>query len=201
MTPVSAVVRAELPEDASVAALVDRARGGDAVAFGELFDRFHNPVYRLLLARTGSRVLAEDLTSETFFEAMRVIGSYALPSRLFGAWLRRIALGLVSEHDHARVTRIEVVTEDPRTHDGVLHDVVVPGPEDAMFGGLDHDTLRAAMLRLSDSQRRTIALRFLLELSIAETAAAMGCTEGAVKQLQWRGLRGLAVHLRDESRR
>jgi RNA polymerase sigma-70 factor (ECF subfamily) len=59
---------------------------------------------------------------------------------------------------------------------------------------IDADTrarLFRAVAELSADQRRVIELRFAEERPIAEIAAALGRTEGAVKQLQLRALRGL----------
>ena len=59
--------------------VVERARAGEAEAFGELFDRFHGLVFRQLFAQTRSRALAEDLTSETFFRALRAVSVVRAP--------------------------------------------------------------------------------------------------------------------------
>jgi RNA polymerase sigma-70 factor (ECF subfamily) len=169
-------------------ALVERARLGDTEAFGALFDHFHGPVYRQLLALTRSRSMAEDLTSETFFKALRAMRQFALPSHLFGPWLRRIARNLANDHFKASRTRLERVAADVSPWTGGAAE----GPEDVLLVGLGREQLREALLHLPPNQRRAIALRFLCELSIAETAQALDCTEGAARQLQWRGLRNLA---------
>src|SRR4029079_1660137 len=59
-----------------VVALVELARGGDAEAFGQLYDHYRTRVYRFVYYRVGSTALAEDLTSETFFRALRSMGSF-----------------------------------------------------------------------------------------------------------------------------
>lgn len=181
----------ETPDDLDD--LLERAKAGEAEAFGELFDHFHGLVFRQLLAQTRSRALAEDLTSETFLRALRAVGAYSLPSRLFVPWLRRIARNLAADHFKSSRTRLELVTADLSFYDGF-----VVGPEDLLIESLDHAALREALLQLPPNQRRAIALRFLRQLSITETALELGCTEGAAKQLQWRGLRNLARLVRDE---
>jgi RNA polymerase sigma-70 factor (ECF subfamily) len=165
-------------------------------AFGILFDRYHGPVFRQLLAQTRSRALAEDLTSETFFKALRAVNGFALPSRLFGPWLRRIARNLAADHFKASRTRLEHVTSDLSYFEDL-----VASPEDIVVQRVDHQALREALRRLPVNQQRAVTLRFLGELSITETAEILGCSEGAAKQLQWRGLRNLSNLLRDEVRR
>src|SRR5581483_9320982 len=51
--------------DEAVKALVARAQAGDPEAFGELYDRYVDLVYRYIYYRVGGQALAEDLTSET----------------------------------------------------------------------------------------------------------------------------------------
>jgi RNA polymerase sigma-70 factor (ECF subfamily) len=60
---------------------------------------------------------------------------------------------------------------------------------------LDRETLAPALARLTDEQRQAVELRFLQGMSVAETAAAMGRSEEAVKKLQARALVNLRRHL------
>ena len=55
--------------------LVRAAQDGDSSAFGRLYDRYVDVVYRYVLFRLGDRDLAEDVTSETFLRALRRITS------------------------------------------------------------------------------------------------------------------------------
>ena len=75
-------------------ALVDLARGGDKDAFGLLYDHYQGSVYRFLFYRTRSTQLAEDLTSETFFRALRSMNNFRWQGKDFGAWLMTIARNL-----------------------------------------------------------------------------------------------------------
>ena len=70
-------------------------------------------------------------------------------------------------------------------------DLAEPGAERALEASLTSAELAEALSRLTDEQRQVVTLRFLQGCSIAETAAAMGKTEDAVKKLQARGLRAL----------
>jgi len=87
------------PDDREVVAdLVRRAQDGDADAFGSLYDRYAEGIYRFCYHRTTSVALAEDLTSETFFRALRAISTFRWQGRDFGAWLTTIARNLVTDH-------------------------------------------------------------------------------------------------------
>jgi RNA polymerase sigma-70 factor, ECF subfamily len=168
-------------------ALVDLARGGDAEAFGQLYDHYQGSVYRFLYYRTRSQTLAEDLTSETFLRALRNMGGFRWQGKDFGAWLMTIARNLCTDHFKAGRTRLEVATEDMGAHDDATE-----GPETAVLASLANEALLEGLKQLSDEQRDCLIMRFLQGLSISETAAVLGRSEGAVKQLQLRGVRNLA---------
>ena len=106
-------------------ALVELARAGDKEAFGLLYDHYQASVYRFLYYRTRSQTLAEDLTSETFFRALRSMNSFRWQGKDFGAWLMTIARNLTMDHFKAGRTRLEMTTEDMTPHDDTTE-----GPED-----------------------------------------------------------------------
>ncbi|HSF36803.1 MAG TPA: sigma-70 family RNA polymerase sigma factor [Nocardioides sp.] len=168
-------------------ALVELARAGDKEAFGLLYDHYQASVYRFLYYRTRSQTLAEDLTSETFFRALRSMNSFRWQGKDFGAWLMTIARNLTMDHFKAGRTRLELTTEDMTPHDDTTE-----GPEDAVIAGLTNEVLLNALTELPVEQRECLIMRFLQGLSIAETAQALARSDGAVKQLQLRGVRNLA---------
>jgi RNA polymerase sigma-70 factor (ECF subfamily) len=175
------------PEAARMVGLVDLARGGDAEAFGLLYDHYNGTVFRFLYYRVGSHALAEDLTSETFFRALRAMSGFKWQGRDFGAWLVTIARNLVADHYKAGRTRLETATDDLSDHD-----TATPGPEDDVLASLTNETLLGGLRRLATEQQECLVLRFLQGMSIAETAQILERSEGAVKQLQLRAVRNLA---------
>lgn len=168
-------------------ALVELARQGDKDAFGLLYDHYQASVYRFLYYRTRSQALAEDLTSETFFRALRSMNSFRWQGKDFGAWLMTIARNLTTDHFKSGRTRLEMTTEDMSPHDDTTE-----GPESAVLAGLTNEALLTALTKLPDEQRECLIMRFLQGMSIAETAKALNRSDGAVKQLQLRGVRNLA---------
>ena len=177
-------------EQTRLIALVELAREGDKEAFGRLYDHYHGSVYRFLFYRTRSVPLAEDLTADTFFRALRNMSNFRWQGKDFGAWLMTIARNLSHDHFKAARTRLESSTEDMG-----LHDAPTEGPEDEVLASLTHEVLLLALKELPDEQRDCLIMRFLQGLSIAETAAVLGRSDGAVKQLQLRGVRNLAKRL------
>ena len=178
-----------------VGALVDLARGGDAEAFGQLYDHYVATVYRFLYYRVGAHALAEDLTSETFFRALRAMGSFRWQGRDFGAWLVTIARNLVADHFKSGRYRLEVSTDEI-----LSHDTETTGLEDDVITGMTNEILIDALRRLPSEQQECLVLRFLQGMSIADTAKALGRSEGAIKQLQLRAVRKLAKALPEDLR-
>ena len=188
-TPPGARTYAPAEGDAAVTlALVHRAQAGDAEAFGELYDRYLDLVYRYVYYRVGSAQLAEDLTSETFLRALRRITSFTWQGRDVGAWLMTIARNLIADHYKSSRTRLELSTDDV-TESGAR--LTTDGPEDAVLEAMQNRVLLAVVKQLGAEQQECIVLRFLQGLSVAETAQAMGKNDGAIKALQYRAIRSL----------
>jgi RNA polymerase sigma-70 factor (ECF subfamily) len=175
-------------------ALVELARSGDKEAFGQLYDHYHLSVFRFLYYRVSSTTLAEDLTAETFFRALRSMNSFRWQGKDFGAWLMTIARNLAADHFKAGRTRLEQTTEDMQTLD-----TTADGPEGEVLASLTNEALISALADLPGEQRDCLVMRFLEGLSIAETAEILGRSTGAVKQLQLRGVRNLAKMLPQEA--
>jgi RNA polymerase sigma-70 factor (ECF subfamily) len=178
---------ADEAEASRLIALVELARNGDAEAFGLLYDHYQGSVYRFLYYRVGSVALAEDLTSETFFRALRSMSSFRWQGKDFGAWLMTIARNLTTDHYKSSRTRLESTTEDMSPHDAATE-----GPEAAVLASLTNEALLTALKKLPSEQQECLIMRFLQGLSIAETAQVLGRSDGAIKQLQLRGVRNLA---------
>jgi RNA polymerase sigma-70 factor (ECF subfamily) len=168
-------------------ALVELARKGDKDAFGQLYDHYHVSVFRFLYYRTRSTTLAEDLTSETFFRALRSMNNFRWQGKDFGAWLMTIARNLTTDHFKAGKTRLEQTTEDMG-----LHDDATDGPETEVLESMTNELLLGALKQLPAEQQDCLVMRFLQGMSIAETALVLERSEGAIKQLQLRGVRNLA---------
>jgi RNA polymerase sigma-70 factor (ECF subfamily) len=178
---------ADEAEATRLIALVELARNGDSEAFGLLYDHYQGSVYRFLYYRVGSVALAEDLTSETFFRALRSMSSFRWQGKDFGAWLMTIARNLTTDHYKSSRTRLESTTEDMSPHDAATE-----GPEAAVLASLTNEVLLSALKKLPAEQQECLIMRFLQGLSIAETAKVLGRSDGAIKQLQLRGVRNLA---------
>jgi RNA polymerase sigma-70 factor (ECF subfamily) len=176
---------------AAVWSLVERAQAGDAEAFGLIYDRYFDTVFRFVYFRVGNRQLAEDLTADTFLRALKRISSFTWQGRDLGAWLVTIARNLVADHFKSGRYRLEVTTGD--VLDAEREDRGPEGsPESAVVDHITNVELLKAVKQLNPEQQECIVLRFLQGFSVAETAQAMGKNEGAIKALQYRAVRALA---------
>jgi RNA polymerase sigma-70 factor (ECF subfamily) len=176
--------------------LVELAQGGDAGAFGKIYDRYVDTVFRFVYFRVGNRQLAEDLTSDTFLRALKRIGSFTWQGRDLGAWLVTIARNLVADHFKSGRYRLEVTTGDVLDADREDRGPEA-SPEVAVVDHITNIALLTAVKQLNPEQQECIVLRFLQGFSVAETAQAMGKNEGAIKALQYRAVRALARLLPD----
>ncbi len=153
----------------------------DPARFGELYEQNFARIYAYVARRVGSRHEAEDVTADVFREALASLGNFEWRGAPFVAWLLRIASRAVADH-YRRAGR-----ESGRA-----------GPEAEPHDPLElerHVILFQLVDRLPETQARVIRLRFVEQKSIREIAAALGRSEGAVKQLQLRAIENLRAQL------
>jgi RNA polymerase sigma-70 factor (ECF subfamily) len=183
------------PEATRLRALVDLAKDGDAEAFGQLYDHYVTGIFRFVYYRVGSQQLAEDLTSETFVRGLRAIQRFNWQGKDFGAWLTTIARNLIADHFKSSRSRLEIVSET--IPEGKAR---AASPEQEVLALISNEMLFEAVNGLPTEQRDCILMRFIQGLSIAQTAAALGRSEGAIKQLQLRAVRSLAKTVPGDAR-
>ncbi|MDQ1713512.1 MAG: polymerase sigma-70 factor, subfamily [Frankiaceae bacterium] len=184
--PVQAAAEAEYSASADLLDLVARAQAGEAEAFGALYDRYVDVVYRYIYYRVSNQATTEDMVSETFLRALRRITSFTWQGRDFGAWLVTIARNLIADHYKSSRYKLEVATAEMLDADRATD-----GPEDAVLDSMTNVTLLEAVKMLGAEQQECVVLRFLQGFSVSETALAMNKTDGAVKALQYRAVQAL----------
>jgi RNA polymerase sigma-70 factor (ECF subfamily) len=149
----------------------------DPAAFGKLYDRYIQPVYRYLHSRLGSVHEAEDITSQTFMAAYEALPKYKEQGQ-FAAWLFRIARSKMN--DHFRRSRFEVELE---AAEGTFQG------EDALgmiVQDEDLSRLRSIIKKLNPEEQDLIRLRFVADLSFIAMAELLGKREDAVKKSVYR---------------
>ena len=171
--------------------VIDRARGGDRVAFAELYDTHVDSVYRYLLYRVREPSDAEDLTSEVFTRAFANIHRYKWQGKSFLAWLYTIARNAVTDRRRRDRPTVELDNAYGLASEGpTAHDLAVRGE--------NVEALRGAVKHLTGEQQEVLVLRFVENLSSREVANILGKNEGAIRALQFRALGRLRKILRDQ---
>jgi len=176
---------------ADIDLLVEGAIGGDADAFGRLYDMYVDRVYRHVYYRVGSIEDAEDLTQQVFLKAWQAIGRYKKTSSPFLAWLMRISHNLVidfyrSKKDKAYLD-FEIASRDSHS-----------SPETVAEMEFDQQRVRRAILRLPADQQQVVLMSFIEGFPYAEIASALGKSEGAVRVIQHRALKKMRHILEEE---
>lgn len=176
--------------------LIDRAIAGDANAFGELYSRHLDPIYRYIFFRVGEQEEAEDLTETVFLKAWEAIPGYKDFGNPFSSWLYRIAHNMVVDF-HRKIKTvpnrleadepIEIVDESLNTLGMVI--------EAEQFVELGK-----AIAQLTVEQQQVIVLRFIEDMSHAEIAKIIGKNEGTCRMIQHRALVALSKLLGENAR-
>ncbi|HNT74678.1 MAG TPA: sigma-70 family RNA polymerase sigma factor [Anaerolineae bacterium] len=172
-------------------ALIERAKR-DAEAFGDLYRRYVARIYSYQYRHTGNAVEAEDLTSRTFYRALRSLHSYRDTGGSFQAWLFRIAHNLLvnwyRDEGRRRVVSLEVAPGDVHTpHGGRLRDE----PHETVIHSERQAWLSQLLNTLPEERKTLLILKFVEKMSNEEIANVLGRTEGAIKSLYHRTLSGL----------
>jgi RNA polymerase sigma-70 factor (ECF subfamily) len=193
--------------------LLERVRHDDPAARGRLLEQ-HRGRLRALVAlhidpRVHARVDPSDVVQEALAEADRRLADYARRRPIpFYPWLRALALERLAKvhRRHLRSQKRSVVREERMFSGrsdapaGELADRLA-GRGSSPSARLQRDEQRRrlhdALARLGEPDREVIVLRHLEQLSVAEMAAVLGVSEGAVKVRHFRALERLRVLLGD----
>ena len=165
--------------------LVERARRGDGAAYAALVREHEEIAFRIAYVICGSAADAEDAAQEAFIKAYRALGRFRLGDPL-RPWLLAIVSNEARNRRRAAGRRAALALR--AAGEGRSFGEAAPSPEDALLAGERRAALLAAMDRLGERDRTVIACRYLLELSEAETAAALGVRPGTVKSRLSRAL-------------
>ncbi len=171
-------------------ALIDRARGGDRIAFGLLVEAYLPRIYRVAYGIVRNREDAADIAQDAFVRAYRGIRGFD-PSRPVFPWLYQITRNLA-------LNRIQRV----RNREGTLEtDSLVDrnrGPEDAAVADAERTRVRRAVAQLNAQHRTVIELNHFDECSYREIAEILGIPIGTVMSRLYHARRQLRSILEEE---
>lgn len=160
--------------------------------FGALYRLYVQRIYNYHYRHTGNVVDAEDLTSQTFYRALRGIHAYHEKGATFQAWLFRIAHNLVvnwyRDHGRRQFTSLDSMDEGSLSQEQA-------GPQASLEAAEERQQLLGALRDLPEDRKTLILLKFVEKMSNAEIALVLNKTEGAIKSLYHRTLAGLREQL------
>lgn len=160
-------------------------RALDPELITDVHNRYYPAIYRFLRYRLGDEVAAEDLAADVFVRLLEALHAGRGPTNNLRGWLMGTAANMANDHYRKQYTRVQVeLSEEVETdHTDEPHSVAE---------NKEHRRLvQASMEKLTEEQKKVLALRFGSGYSIEETAEAMGKKTNAIKALQFRALEAL----------
>ena len=170
--------------------LVERAQGGDRVAFAALAAGSINELDRVARLITRDSERAKDAVQEALIKAWRDLPALRDPER-FNAWLRQLLVrSCMDELRRDRRRRMEVE----------LTDVHQPAMADSSASIADRDALERGFRRLDPEQRSLIVLHYYQGLPLEEAADALRVPVGTAKSRLFRAREALRAALEADAR-
>ncbi len=163
--------------------LVRKSQSGDSEAFAKLYDLLVDYIYRYLYFRVDKENL-EDLIETVFIKVWENLHRYQKGIGSFLAWVYRITHNLLVDHYRTHRPLQELKTD-------IADDRQDTDPKYLMERKINDYNLRKALNKLKDSYKQILILRFISDLTIAETAAVLACKERMVRVTQFRALQAL----------
>lgn len=157
--------------------------------FDELYDKYHQDVYKFLFYMTKNKEQAEDLTQEVYIRILKSFHSFEGKSSE-KTWIFSIARNVAIDFFRKQKTLKERILERFDWAENQLKDVNKL-PEDIVLHSEEASKLYSILNYLTVDQRTVILLRYYHDLTIIETAAALSWSESKVKTTQHRAIKKL----------
>ena len=171
-----------------IPSLVQKAKAGDQVAFGQIYDEFSDRILRFLLLKVSDRQEAQDLFQETFVRAWRGLDGFRLENSNFSAWLYKIASNCATDYYRRKGAKPDPLELDETMEIHASYSDPLPGKLDKE---LEMDKVKKAFELLPPQYKEVLELRYIQDLTISETAEVLKKTGLAVRMLQHHALNKL----------
>lgn len=184
--------------------LVQRIRAGDAAAMDLLMRRHNRTLYRTARAILRDDAEAEDAVQDAYLQAFRGIADFRGESS-FSTWLVRIAANEALMRRRRLARRAQVIPIDHENGAARMEETVADhaaGPERETLNAEVRRLLERRIDSLPDLYRSVFMMRAVEEMSVEETATALGLPETTVRQRYFRAralLRGALEHEVDQA--
>ncbi len=178
-------------------ALIARCKR-DPQAFGRIFDAHFDPVFNFILHRVADTAVAEDLTAQTFFNALKSLWKFRWSGTPISAWFFRIAINEVNGHLRKNKNRFAAMAEEPAQNmadrryqpDQELVDAEAAKTREKEYLAL-HECLQA----LEPMEQSLIVFRYFDNKPYSEIARILRKREGSLRMRTFRALEKLKQQL------
>lgn len=175
--------------------LVGRAKK-DPQAFGEIFDKYYDPIFGYILKRTGDAHVSQDIVSSTFFKALDRLWQFRWRGVSISSWLYRIATNEINQHFRSEkhsTYSLEVLIEERgfelQDDTDLLEEVIEQERE--LSRAWEWKKMRAHIEQLPEKYQEVLALRYFEDKKISEISEILNKKEGTVKSLLSRAVEKL----------
>jgi RNA polymerase sigma factor (sigma-70 family) len=166
--------------------LMIAVRAGEIRRLGDLFERYHKPLYGFFVRLTNQPSVGEDLVQIVFYRILKYRHTYRDEGK-FSAWIYHLARKVAADH-----FRKHASTPTPTDPVDLLEQPdAAPQPSDQAATTEDVVLLRSALARLPLEHREVLVLARLQHLEHKEIAKLLDCSVGAVKVRAHRALKEL----------
>jgi RNA polymerase sigma-70 factor (ECF subfamily) len=177
------IPRMNPPDDATLLAAVARR---DETAFAELYDRFAQPVFSLVVRVVRSRAEAEEILQEAFWQVWEHAPNFRAELGSAFGWVVTIARRKAIDRLRSNLRHLQRI-EEAKAHREDDEFEAPAGPQ-ALAADERGLAVRAALARLGREERRAIVLAFFDGLTHEEIAAALSAPVGTIKARIRRGM-------------
>lgn len=165
----------------------------DPEAFGQVYDEYYPKIFKYIYYRVGNKNIAEDLTSETFFQALKNLWRYKFMMRPFASWLYKIAMTQIALYYRATKKYCALSLEECPD---IIHTVSFASEMQAsMDADADGKKIVDLLKELKTDEQNAIILKYFEERSIEEISVILHLKVNTVKSHLHRGLKKLQIKL------
>jgi RNA polymerase sigma-70 factor (ECF subfamily) len=172
--------------------LIARAQRGEIEAYGALYERYLDPIYRYIMMRVDQQSDAEDLCETVFLRTYEALDRYQEQGHPFSAYLYQVARNLLADYYRRREQDFDLEEVAERPEPGINPDLQLEQQEQI-------GEIALALGRLPEDYREVIRLRLVMELPTSTVAEWMDRSPGAVRVLLHRALISLRESLTEEN--
>lgn len=175
------------PAEVSDHELMLSVRDGEVRRLGDLFERYHGPLYGFFVRMTGQRTLSEDLVQLVFYRILKYRHTYRDEGK-FSAWMYHLARKVAADHFKKQRSNQTVSTETVEIEQ-LPDDSAHSGEQAAKSDELQ--LMRSAFLQLTHEQREILTLHRFQHIAHDDIARLLDCSVGAAKVRLHRAIKSL----------